>query len=203
MRRGERARRVHHTLPHLGAPSSCCQAVAMHDPAASVLSLPSGGGPIARLRTELASVESQETVLAGMLLSHAHRDLCLLGPGGVGKSVLVRQLAAFLGYSPINVMLYKVGGICSCEGTRCTVIDGEKWLRRAVNRFSSVFFFFPLLASTRTCLPVTCCNRGTRCPMATPRGGTVPWLLLHSTAGTQDSNLRNATTSVCLFCQPA
>ena len=47
-------------------------------------------------------------LLADMVLSHSVSDLCLVGPRGCGKSALVRQLAASLGYQTETIQLYQV-----------------------------------------------------------------------------------------------
>jgi ABC-type cobalamin/Fe3+-siderophores transport system ATPase subunit len=56
-------------------------------------------------------------LLADLALSHSISDICLVGPRGCGKSALVRQLAASLGYQTETIQLYQVSFTSS--GIRC------------------------------------------------------------------------------------
>lgn len=51
--------------------------------------------------------QSQLGVLARMMLSHMSTDICLVGPRGVGKSVLVDRFAQVLGYEVQPVLVHK------------------------------------------------------------------------------------------------
>ncbi len=60
--------------------------------------------------TDLAftPVAAQQAVLHELADSLQHRDACLVGPAGQGKSAVVQQLAAHLGQSTRVLPLFKV-----------------------------------------------------------------------------------------------
>eukprot|EP00039_Didymoeca_costata_P004596 m.74562 g.74562 ORF g.74562 m.74562 type:complete len:1871 (+) comp12470_c0_seq4:171-5783(+) len=74
------------------------------------LTLPSGSLPTKSTPDFLGVkklTDSQEEVLFRLALSHSSRDFCLLGPRGVGKTVLIETLASRLGYDVQLLLMYK------------------------------------------------------------------------------------------------
>lgn len=55
----------------------------------------------------IVPTDAQTHTLRNMMLSHSSADLCLIGPRGVGKTVLVEEFARRLGYAIRPVLLHK------------------------------------------------------------------------------------------------
>ena len=60
-----------------------------------------------RTQPKRVLADSQEALLSRLLVSHASADLCLLGGRGVGKTAVVEEFAARLGYDVQPVLVHK------------------------------------------------------------------------------------------------
>eukprot|EP00041_Stephanoeca_diplocostata_P021699 m.509785 g.509785 ORF g.509785 m.509785 type:complete len:1988 (-) comp21889_c0_seq22:1623-7586(-) len=115
---GELATATPVTLPRLATPTHHGEEGAMVAPAhfdggTEPLSLPVGAlatpthASAHPAGDSFVPTELQTQTLRNMMLSHSSADLCLIGPRGVGKTVLVEQFARQLGYAIRPVLLHK------------------------------------------------------------------------------------------------
>lgn len=100
--------------------------------------VPAGGLP---LLPHGALTRSQLGVLSRMMLSHMSTDICLVGPRGVGKSVLVNRFAELLGYEVQPVMVHKDMSARDLLQQRDTLDNGD------TVRFTPAFWPCALLPS--------------------------------------------------------
>ena len=56
---------------------------------------------------KFVSTKYHESFLADMSLSHLSKDLCVVGPRGCGKTVIVQKFAEMFGYHTETIMLYQ------------------------------------------------------------------------------------------------
>jgi len=56
---------------------------------------------------DYVKTESQETLVADMLLSHTTGDICLLGPRGSGKTMVANRFANLLSLEMEPIVLYQ------------------------------------------------------------------------------------------------
>ncbi|KAL5256307.1 hypothetical protein ACHWQZ_G011506 [Mnemiopsis leidyi] len=52
------------------------------------------------------STPTQEGIISNMILSHSVSDICIVGPPGCGKSVVINEFARRLGYQTDSIVLY-------------------------------------------------------------------------------------------------
>lgn len=97
-----------------GGSKELCQVVSSGYDTATVqcgrhcFSVPAGRGMDRRIipHQTYRSTPQQEAILSDMLLSHAVSDICILGPTGCGKSVVVEEFARRLGYETDTIVLF-------------------------------------------------------------------------------------------------
>ena len=66
-----------------------------------------------------------DMLLAELLLSHSAKDICLIGPRGCGKSLVVDRMANLLGYDTEHIMLYQDMTARDILQQRSTLSNGD------------------------------------------------------------------------------
>ena len=66
-----------------------------------------------------------DMLLAELLLSHSVKDICLIGPRGCGKSLIVDRMADLLGYDTEHIMLYQDMTARDLLQQRSTLSNGD------------------------------------------------------------------------------
>ncbi|XP_039291605.1 von Willebrand factor A domain-containing protein 8-like [Nilaparvata lugens] len=100
---------VNHTLQNVSKNGELMANVTISDGRkrnGSQVSVHCGSGKSAETIDYIATAY-QDSSLAGLLQNHAIGDICVIGPKGCGKSILVKRLANMLGYSVEPIVLYQ------------------------------------------------------------------------------------------------
>ncbi|CAD5122119.1 DgyrCDS10568 [Dimorphilus gyrociliatus] len=79
----------------------------MQNRTSATFKVKSGTNNEQRLIEEFVATGYHDNMLAEMMLSHKVHDLCIVGPRGCGKSIVVNQFANMLGYNVEHIMLYQ------------------------------------------------------------------------------------------------
>ena len=66
-----------------------------------------------------------EALLAELILSHSVKDLCVIGPKGCGKSMVVDRMAELLGYEAEHILLYQDMTARDLLQQRATLPNGD------------------------------------------------------------------------------
>ena len=78
------------------------------------ITVPSGtvGGPQANAEGYVPTYY-HESFVGELMLSHAVKDFCVIGPKGCGKSMLIDRMGQMLGYEVEHILLYQVKSFIS------------------------------------------------------------------------------------------